>query len=369
MPQLTAALPRAPLLAHRPVRVLSRPAELADSWDQLAIGSGSPMHHYAWVSACAELFSKPSDVHLVVLGSPEDPAAIAPLVRAHGPVPRLELLGLRHLHEPTDFVYRDAGAAAALAAAVAPLGLPLFLERVPAESATVCALKTAWRGRGVVVSRPALGCPFLELAGGWADTEPPLEAGRRSDLRRARRRAEGIGPLSCQIVSPGPSDLDPLLDELFRVESTGWKGRHGTALASDLSRGAFYRRYAAAASRTGVLRLCYLRIGERTAAVQFALEAEGRFWLLKIGYDPAFARCSPGQLLLWETVRYAARRGLRTYEFLGGPEPWIRVWTERIRPCVAVRAYPARPLGMAALAIDVAKSGWGRVRRSVGRSQ
>src|SRR3989449_7294507 len=56
------------------------------------------------------------------------------------------------------------------------------------------------------------------------------------------------------------------LDELFRVESTGWKGRHGTALASDLSRGAFYRRYAAAASRTGVLRLCYLRIGERTAA-------------------------------------------------------------------------------------------------------
>src|SRR5207245_8574089 len=91
MPQLTAALPRAPLLAHRPVRVLSHPAELADSWDQLAIGSGSPMHHYAWVSACAELFSKPGDVHLVVLGSPEDPAAIAPLVRAHGPVPRLEL--------------------------------------------------------------------------------------------------------------------------------------------------------------------------------------------------------------------------------------------------------------------------------------
>src|SRR3989441_12058103 len=98
-----------------------------------------------------------------------------------------------------------------------------------------------------------------------------------------------------------------------------------SALASDLSRGAFYRRYAAAASRTGVLRLCYLRIGERTAAVQFALEAEGRFWLLKIGYDPAFARCSPGPLLLWETVRYAAPRGVGPYEFLGGPEPWIRV--------------------------------------------
>src|SRR2546426_5460625 len=203
MPQLTAALPRAPLLAHRPVRVLSHPAELADSWDQLAIGSGSPMHHYAWVSACAELFSKPGDVHLVVLGSPEDPAAIAPLVRAHGPVPRLELLGLRHLHEPTDFVYRDAGAAAALAAAVAPLGLPLFLERVPAESATVSALKTAWRGRGVVVSRPALGCPFLELAGGGAGTEPPREGGRRAPLPPGARRGGGGGAGRGPVGSPG----------------------------------------------------------------------------------------------------------------------------------------------------------------------
>src|SRR5437867_1648117 len=209
MPQLTAALPRAPLLAHRPVRVLSHPAELADSWDQLAIGSGSPMHHYAWVSACAELFSKPGDVHLVVLGSPEDPAAIAPLVRAHGPVPRLELLGLRHLHEPTDFVYRDAGGAAALAAAVARLGLPLFLERVPAESATVSALKTAWRGRGVVVSRPALGCPFLELAGGWAGTEPPPEARRRPRFRPARPRAAGVGPVRCPAGSAGAPGSEP----------------------------------------------------------------------------------------------------------------------------------------------------------------
>src|SRR3989475_6030948 len=209
MPQLTAALPRAPLLAHHRVRVLPRPAELADSWDQLAIGSGSPMHHYAWVSACAELFTKPGDVHLVVLGSPEDPAAIAPLVKQHGPVPRLELLGLRHLHEPTDFVYRDAGAAAALAAAVAPLGLPLFLERVPAESATVSALKTAWRGRGVVVSRPALGCPFLELAGGWADTEPPLEAGRRSHLRRAPGRGGGKGAGRLPNRFPGALGVRP----------------------------------------------------------------------------------------------------------------------------------------------------------------
>jgi hypothetical protein len=51
-------------------------------------------------------------------------------------------------------------------------------------------------------------------------------------------------------------------------------------------------------------------------------------------------------------------RGLRSYEFLGTPEPWIRIWTEQVRPCVAVRAYPARPAGAAALTVDLAEAGW-----------
>src|SRR5439155_13822651 len=114
-----------------------------------------------------------------------------------------------------------------------------------------------------------------------------------------------------------PGELDRLLDEVFRVEAAGWKGREGTALANDSVRGMFYRRYAAAACRQGILRLCFLRIGDRVAAVQLGVESEGRFWLHKIGYDEAFAKCSPGMLLLRDTIRYAASRSLRSYEFLG----------------------------------------------------
>ena len=43
------------------------------------------------------------------------------------------------------------------------------------------------------------------------------------------------------------------------------------------------------------------------------------------------------------TVRWAAERGLRTYEFLGGREPWTDRWTEEIRPCVEVQVYPVSP--------------------------
>ena len=356
----------AAVASHGQISVHSSLTELGDSWDQLAVGSGSPMHHYAWMSACREAFSIPPDLHVVVVGSPDRPAAIAPLVRRQSRLPRLELVGVRELGEPMDLVYRTAADATTLAEALAQLSLPLFLERVPAESATVSAVKAAWRGLGIVICRPALACPWIALDHRWGEPEPPLEAGRRSDLRRAHRNAEKIGPVRCQIVSPTPTELDPLLDEALRVEAAGWKGRRGTALATDPAQSAFYRRYAAAACRAGILRLCFLHVGDRIAAMQFAVESEERFWLLKVGYDEAFARCSPGMLLLRETVRHAANRGLRSYEFLGAPEPWIRIWTKHVRPCLSIRAYPAKACGIAALTADLVQAGWRRVGHLVG---
>src|SRR3989442_10247371 len=348
------------------ITVLSRLTELADSWDQLAAGSGSPMHHYAWVSACAETFSTPSDLQVVVVGTPQRPAAVAPLIRRQARLPRLELLGVRELHEPMDLVYKTPADAATLAEALAQLGLPLFLERVPAESSMVSAGREAWPGTGVAICRPALGCPWIAPDRRWCVPEPPLGAGRRSDLRRAHRNAEKIGPVSCQIACPEPDELDALLEDALRVEAAGWKGRRGTALAIDSVGGAFYRRYAAAACRAGILRLCFLHVGDRIAAMQFAVESEERFWLLKVGYDEAFARCSPGMLLLRETVRHAANRGLRSYEFLGAPEPWIRIWTKHVRPCLSIRAYPAKACGIAALTADLVQAGWRRVGHLVG---
>src|SRR5205807_9829190 len=88
------------------------------------------------------------------------------------------------------------------------------------------------------------------------------------------------------------------------------------------------------------------------------VESEGRFWLHKIGYDEAFAKCSPGMLLLRDTIRYAASRGLRSYEFLGAAEAWIRPWTDQLRRCVSIRAYPAGATGIAAFIADVLRAAW-----------
>jgi CelD/BcsL family acetyltransferase involved in cellulose biosynthesis len=329
--------------------------EIAPAWEALAGPAGSPMQRHAWTSAFAAAFGTSHELKVLVLQSGPDVTAIAPLVTQRERIARLELAGVGELHEPGDFVYRDAAALERLSAGVAGLSQPMLLGRVMAESPTVEALRRAFGRRTIFYSRAAAPYPWIPLDEGWKDPEQKFNSDRRSDMRRARRRAEKEGEVTCELLSPGSAELPPLLDELFRVEAAGWKGREGTALASDVPRRRFFTAFAESAAEAGILRMALLRIGDRVAAIQLAAECGGRFWLLKVGYDEEFKRSSPGTLLMLETVRYAAEGGLESYEFLGTVESWTRVWTEHERDCVALRAYPARPGGIAAAALDAGR--------------
>lgn len=104
--------------------------------------------------------------------------------------------------------------------------------------------------------------------------ETRFNAGRRSDLRRARRRAEALGQVTAEVLAPrSPAEIDSLLAAAYGVEAAGWKGARGSALASDAARGAFFHSYAVEAAREGKLRLCFLRIGGTATAMQLAIES------------------------------------------------------------------------------------------------
>jgi CelD/BcsL family acetyltransferase involved in cellulose biosynthesis len=342
--------------------------QLADPWDRLARKSGSPIDHYMWTRACADALGDRYSLRVVALGPPGQPVAIAPLAMRRRRLAPLELLGVRELREPMDFLYADASAAIALAGVLASLRAPLSLKRFPADSLTLAALEDAYRRRGLVLRREAGGCPYIRLSERHAEPERQLSSRRRSDLRRAQRRAESLGEVAHEIFTPSPTELGPLLEEAFRVEAAGWKGEAGTALSRDPVRSAIYSRYAAAACAQGILRLCFLRIDGHAAAMQIAVETGDRFWLLKVGYDEQFARCSPGSLLLAETIRRAAVRGLRSYEFLGHADSWTRAWTGDERHCVHLEAYPFEARSVGALASDAAAAG-GRLLRGVVRGR
>jgi hypothetical protein len=326
--------------------------DIAPFWRTLEGNMASPIQQCLWSESCCATLPLDGKVQFIVVKTGSQTGAIAPFVRTKGILGRLEHLGVKILREPTDLMFSDTVALKNLANVLVKLGSPLFLNRIPADSPTVAAIQEAYRGRGLVLLRPAQPYPRILLHEGWRKPESQINSGRRSDLRRAARTAEKIGPLSYQILSPTPAQLGPILEEALEVEAASWKGSEGSAIAYDRLRGPFYRHYAAAASAAGILRLCFLRVAGKAVAMQFAVECARGFWLLKIGYREEFARCSPGMLLIAETIRYAASKDLVSYEFLGNADNWTRIWTQDEIQTVTIRVYPFRVRGVAALAAD-----------------
>jgi CelD/BcsL family acetyltransferase involved in cellulose biosynthesis len=328
------------------LREKSSAAGLIPGWSRLALESGAmPTQDASWSIAAADSVDAGGALSIVVVGDFEQPRAVAPLVRRGS---QLELLGAEMLHEPTELLAEDDDALRELAKGIGSLRTPVVLHRLPAASPSIRALKQAFRPFGVVMARASYGHGVISLSDEWTEPEGRLSKRRASDIRRARRRAEGEGEVKIELLDPAVDEVDGLLEEAFAIEARSWKGREGTALAVDGARGDFYRRYCSSAAERGELRIAFLGIGGRRVAMQVAVESRSRLWLLKIGHDEAVKRCSPGMLLLLEVVRAAAAEGLEAVQLLGGIEPWTSMWTEDVEECVTLVAYPPGPRSLSA---------------------
>lgn len=140
--------------------------------------------------------------------------------------------------------------------------------------------------------------------------------------------------------------------EFVRIEAAGWKERNGSSLGQRKGLREFFLRYAALASRSGTLRLAFLDVDGTPIAAQLSVVYSNRFWVLKIGYDEAWSRCSPGWQLLAETMKYAFECQMKSYEFLGSDEPWLHGWVAERTGYRTIGYYPATLRGMYCLAAD-----------------
>lgn len=326
---------------------------LAVEWESLALSLGLPMLSHTWVLACAEALYEIGELHIITVRLRGSLVGVAPLVAIKRAGARyLELAGASYLYEPSGLLYRDEASLAALTSAVVSSGFPVVLARIPAESPLIPQIRSIVSGRGVVV-KGAVGYTLsVPISSGWKEYVASLSSRRRYDLRRARQRAEEGGAVTVRVCSPSPEEVEEGIAEFVRIEATGWKGRNGSSLSQRTSLREFFLRYAALASRSGTLRLGFLDVAGTPIAAQISVIYAERLWVLKIGYDEAWSRCSPGSQLLAETMKYAFGCKLKSYEFLGSDEPWLHGWATERRGYRTIGCYPATLQGLYGLAAD-----------------
>jgi CelD/BcsL family acetyltransferase involved in cellulose biosynthesis len=338
---------------------------LVDSWRRLEGSASLPMQSHAFALALAGTLLAEAHIEVFFVRRRDEIAALLPLCRGTGRFARWTMVGAHQVCEPDDALYSDPEGLRPLAETLAADGRALEFDRVPVRSELMPALRRALRGKGWMSVRPATPTPTIRLEPRWKDPVSCFNSGRRSDFRRAARRAAEFGEVSFEILSPGAEEFDALFDEAIAVEMRSWKAEAGTAIAADQAKENCFRHYFRSACEQGSFRIAFMRIGGKAVAMQMALETLDRYWLFKIGFDEAYERCSPGTLLMLHTIGWAAERELRDYELLGNLEPWIaQFWTREQHDCAWVRAYPFNARGAVALAADACASLRRRLKRA-----
>jgi CelD/BcsL family acetyltransferase involved in cellulose biosynthesis len=324
--------------------VIDNIAELADhaaAWDQLAAAAVEPnIFHERWMMLPAvEAFARGVDLRFVLAyaerpGGPPLLCGLFPFERAQTyrglPLAHLRLWRYKHCYLGTPLL-RAETVAPCLSALLHWLasdaqGAPLVVwELVASDGPFYAALLDAVTSsrQPCFISESLTRALMRPRASAEAFLAATLPGKARHELRRLERRLSEKGELGYAALEDA-ADAPHWIARFLELEAQGWKGRRGSALASNDANRRFFVRSAAEAARRGRLGLYALRLSGRDIAMKCNLLVADGCFAFKIAYDERFARYSPGMLLELEHVRrFHARPALRWMDWCSEPHHFM----------------------------------------------
>lgn len=176
--------------------------------------------------------------------------------------------------------------------------------------------------------RPHRGCYYLSLDQPYETFFQSLSKNTRSSLKRARNKLTEAGG-GIYLSTRDPAQLPASYQKFLEVESSGWKGAHGsgTAIKLNPSMDRFYRSLLDRFGRDGRCEIQLLKLGEAAIAAQFCLIIDGTLYNFKTGFREEYARLAPGQMLSEQLLKHNSDRqtDVRFVNLVTDP-PGDRMW-------------------------------------------
>lgn len=151
------------------------------------------------------------------------------------------------------------------------------------------------------------GDPFADASGHW-----------RRNLRRAERLMRDAG---AEIRALADAEIDSAAATLDRLHRQRWSARgEGGVIDPRLRR--FLHEAIPALHESGLLRFRRVMHGSTIVAAAFAMRGTDAVHCYLGGFDPAWARASPGLVVIADAIRAAAREGMHEFHLLRGREAY-----------------------------------------------
>ena len=333
VPQISATDSARTALSYEVVTTEEGFAELEDGWDRLvrAMPRPSPFMLHGWLSAWWRHCSRGAEPRVYVARRGGRLVAALPLSvgRRRG----LRVAGFMGAGESAlgDLLLADGvdpAVGAELAARAATDRIDLAdLFGLPASSQLAAALGPK-RLRLIEV----VESPVLDLSQGWADTyRAKTNSKKRNQHKRRRRQLGALGRLEVSVARTA-EELEPALEESFRVHSLRWQGRPDRSTFGTPDGIRFHRAALARLVTLDVPRIVTLTLDGKAIAFHYYFALEGRMYVHRLAFDPAFSRSSPGLVNTLDALEAASNEGLTRVEFLGGAERYKVELADRLEP-------------------------------------
>lgn len=308
------------------------------AWHELTRAQ-SPLADAEWIAAFMTAFPGRATVHAVRRGGTLVAGLAA--VKSDGPV--RAWTSLDNEHNPYWLVSGepDVDAADELLGELLADAEYLFLRRLPVESAACSALLEAARRRDLpaVLVQSEAGDARMVLEGSWDEFRARLPKNFQRDLPRKQRQLEKQGRLELEILDAPGTALDAALTRCYEVETLGWKGQDGSPIRSDPHTLRFYTELAQSLAAAGRFALYLLKLDGKIIAFEYSPRGGGHIEMLKLSFDPAYDKQSPGQVLRMMLLQRELERGEVRYYHLGRPSEWKLRWATETAPLCTLRIY------------------------------
>lgn len=328
-----------------------------ECWDRLAVETAAaPFLRPGWVRAWVGAFGGGADLCTATVRRRNALVGVLPILRCGS-----SLVSPANAETPrVGAVVADQSAVQQLVRGVVECGARrVDLNFLPADDPTTSVLRGTERGEGRdFLWHSVRRQPFIDVYGTASEYESRrLSTRRRRDLRRQERRLAGMGAVELEIHR-GDQCLEVLVDEGFRMEVQGWKGRAGTAVLSRQASRQFYSSMARWGAQAGILRLAFLRVDGRSVAFSFALEQNAVHYGLKLCYDESFATFGPGLLLMHRLIHRAFDQPeIARFEMLGEADDYKMEFADGATEQFRVRIFGRGAWGVVDRAIVEAQHG------------
>lgn len=325
----------------------------ADGWDRLwqASDVSLPTARAELVAQWLEHFAPHGPVQALVVEQAGEPVAALPLAqRRLGSVLPVGDLTSNYWSPNGELLLAPtadaAGALDLLAEGLDATGWPLvWLELVPVEAARWQKLVEALARRGLAVEvHPRYRIGQTELGRRFDDYFAARSRNHRQGLRKNLRRLQREGPTGLQWLTDfSGGQVEASLGRAFELEHKGWKEQAGTTVLATPGAPQFYLRQARQLAAWGYLRLAFLEHRGRSIAFELGWTAKGVYHCFKVGYDPAMARFSPGQLLRMLLIeRLYDEPDCALVDFQGPLTDAVARWSTRSYPIGRLMIAPRR---------------------------